>query len=154
MQISKFSILRIIAFNVQRYGKNWCYMSQDKMLKILSSVYNVKIERRNLNYHLASLRDQGLIISIRRTHRNQNGTLCLLSTATCLTQEACKLLIKFGYQYFRKLYASIRKKYWKQTPPLSVQIKEDPRRNIDKISDDERQRLLNLFNKNFPKRIT
>lgn len=153
MQITKFSILRAIAFNVQKYKKNYCYMSQSKILEVLKTIYDIDINKRSLNYHLADLRSEGFIISIKRTHRNNNGTLCLLSSATCLTQQACKLLVKFGYQYFRKVFQMLRSKYWPSKDIHKNQNRTDKRFNIDTLSENQKKELLSKFKKAFPKRF-
>lgn len=153
MQISKFSILRIIAFNVQKYGKNYCYMSQDKMLQILDTSYKININRRTLNYHLADLRSQGLILSIRRTHRNKDGTLHLLTTATCVTVKACRLLITFGYHFFRSILKRLTKKYLKNETVHAAKVQVSTKFDVDNLTKDEKEKLLEKFHKSFPKRI-
>jgi hypothetical protein len=154
MQITKLTLLRIIARNIQQYQKNWCYMSQDKMLSLLSKIYNTDIKRRALNYHLADLRKEGYIISIRRTQRQPDGTLCLLSTATCLTQQACKLLVKFGYGYFSGLLKRLRSKYFNPKQPTNEPKTTASRFDPDKVSNAERQKLLDKFYRAFPKYAT
>ena len=154
MNTSKVTLLRIIARNIQQYQKNWCYMSQDKMLLILEKIYRIKIQRRALNYHLASLRKQGYLISIKRTSRQIDGTICLLTTATCLTQQACKFLIRFGYNYFKGVLKRLRSKYFSNKVPTNEPRNTPGRLDVDLISDTERKRLLDNYYKAFPKPCT
>lgn len=153
MQITKYSVLRILTRNMQHYKKQWCYMSQDKMLSILSQIYKIKINRRSLNYHLADLRRDGIIITIRRTHRNTDGTLCLLSSATCLTAKGCRFMLKYGYRYFKGVLDMLTKKYFGRTQPEKHGLPSRARREIDEMSDEEKRIKLQKFHKIFPKRL-
>jgi hypothetical protein len=76
-----------------------------------------------LNYHLADLRKAGLIKTIRRTHRKSDGTLCLQTSATCLTPLGYLELWKLGCGWAKKMYDSLIKKY---NPKIGDKIKATP----------------------------
>jgi hypothetical protein len=67
-----------------------------------------------LNYHLADLRREGLIKTIRRIERRDDGTICLLSSATCLTIKGAHLLYKMGSSWALRHFNALRKKYMPQ----------------------------------------
>lgn len=109
---TKSAILVMIAKVVQKYKGNWCLATQETFISLLKLHRNVKIARRMLNYHLSDLRDQGLIKTIKRTKRNADGTLCLLSSATCITIKGCYVLARGGYSWAYKHAKKLRKKYF------------------------------------------
>jgi len=96
MKNTKYAILIVIAHVMWKHKSVWCYAAQAKMLELLSKYHKVEISRRQLNYHLRDLRDQGLIKSWKRHHRNEKGQIILLSSATCLTIKGCVYLVRKG----------------------------------------------------------
>jgi len=96
---------------IQKHNTNWSYASQNTYLNLLTLFHNIEIRRRMLNYHLADLRRQGLIKTWRRTKRNEDGTLCLLSSATCLTMKGALFLYKLGSLWALRHYKALKKKY-------------------------------------------
>jgi DNA-binding transcriptional ArsR family regulator len=103
--------LTTIAAVIRKYRKSYCVASQEKLIELLGTYYQVSIRHRMLNYHLADLRKLGLIKSIKRTHRKSDGTICLQTTATCLTPLGYYELWKLGCEWARRKYDSLIKKY-------------------------------------------
>jgi DNA-binding transcriptional ArsR family regulator len=103
-----------IAAVIKKYKKKYCIAGQKKLIELLTEHYKVSIKRRMLNYHLSDLRKAGLIKSIRRTYRNRDGTLCLNTSATCLTPLGYYELWKLGCEWAKKMYDSLKKKYYPQ----------------------------------------
>jgi DNA-binding transcriptional ArsR family regulator len=103
-----------IAAVIRKYNKKYCVAGQQKLIELLATYYNVSIQKRQLNYHLADLRKAGLIKSIRRTYRNRDGTLCLNTSATCLTPLGYHELWKLGCEWAKKMYDMLKKKYYPQ----------------------------------------
>jgi DNA-binding transcriptional ArsR family regulator len=101
-----------IAAIIRKYKKKYCVASQEKLIELLLKFYKVKIEKRMLNYHLADLRKAGLIKSIKRTYRNRDGTLCLNTSATCLTPKGYYELWKLGCEWAKQMYDKLSKKYF------------------------------------------
>ncbi|MBA7627047.1 hypothetical protein ES703_34508 [subsurface metagenome] len=138
MQHTKVATLVTISKVIQKHSKNWCYASQNTILNLLTLFHNIAIQRRMLNYHLADLRAQGLIKTYGRTHRNENGTLCLLSSATCLTMKGALFLYKLGSLWALRHFKALKKKYTPQ-PAASPQEPgktpgspwETPRKDLD-----------------------
>ena len=97
MNLAKISTLLTIGKIIDKYAKAYCTASQARLMELLDEIHGIKIKRRALNYHLADLRDEGLIISIRRTYRREDGTLCLRTSATCLTADGWNRLAKMGW---------------------------------------------------------
>ncbi|MBA7647187.1 hypothetical protein ES703_54957 [subsurface metagenome] len=138
MQHTKVATLVTISKVIQKHSKNWCYASQNTILNLLTSFHNISIQRRMLNYHLADLRKEGLIKTWRRTHRNDNGTICLLSSATCLTMKAALFLYKMGSLWALRHFKQLKKTYVPQPAPSPRDIGktpaspwETPTKNID-----------------------
>ena len=124
MQRTKISTLVTLGKIIAKYNTNYCYASQNTLLDLLEKFQNIKIERRMLNYHLADLRREGLIKTIRRNSRRDDGTFCLLSSATCLTIKGARLLYKMGSSWALRHFNSLRKKYMPQKAADSKSILE------------------------------
>lgn len=114
MQHTKLSTLVTISKVIQKHATFWCYASQNTILNLLTSFHNVAIQRRMLNYHLADLRGHGMIRTFGRTHRNEDGTICLLSSATCLTIKGALFLYKMGNLWALRHLKALKKKYMPQ----------------------------------------
>jgi hypothetical protein len=111
MRNTKVQLLTSIAAVIRKYKKKYCTASQEKLIELLTEFHDVSIQRRQLNYHLADLRRYGLIKTIRRTHRNKDGTLCLETSATCITPAGYWQLWMMGSEWAKKMYEKIVKKY-------------------------------------------
>lgn len=122
MRSTKVQVLSTLAGVIRKYKNNYCVASQDKLCDLIYSWYWVKIKRRMLNYHLADLRKFGLIKTIHRTHRNSDGTICLMTSATCLTSLGYRELWKLGCEWAKKKYYSLIKTY---SPKLNCSKKAD-----------------------------
>lgn len=123
MRSTKLQVLSTLAGVIRKYKNNYCVASQDKICDLVCSWYSVKIKRRMLNYHLADLRKFGLIKTIHRTHRKSDGTICLMTSATCLTSLGYRELWKLGCEWAKKKYDSLIRKY---NPKISKDIKKEP----------------------------
>ena len=123
MRNTKTQLMSTLAAVIKKYKKKYCVASQTKMIELLEKFYGVKIQVRQVNYHLADLRKWGLIKTIRRTHRNSDGTLCLETSATCLTPLGYYELWKLGSEWAKKMFDSLIKKY---CPKITADIKKTP----------------------------
>jgi len=100
-----------LAAIIRKYKKSYCVASQAKLLILLDQHYHVEIQRRMLNYHLADLRKAGMIKTIKRTHRKSDGTIVLLTSATCLTPIGYYELFKLGCGWAKRQYDKLMSKY-------------------------------------------
>jgi hypothetical protein len=126
-----------LAAIIRKYKKKYCTASQQKITELLATYYNVSIKERMLNYHLADLRKAGLIKTIRRTHRKADGTLCLQTSATCLTPLGYLELWKLGCAWAKKKYDSLIKTYCTK---IGDKVKATP-----EIPDEEIRRRRDLI---------
>jgi len=111
MNTSKISVLITCAGVIRKYEGNWSTASQKKILDLLKAYHNIKIQRRQLGYHLADLRTEGLIKTIKRHHRDPDGTIRPTSSATCLTIKGCLFLYRKGVVWALKHMKKLRDKY-------------------------------------------
>lgn len=126
MYFTKISLLATYGKLIQLHNKNHVYPSQETLLKLLKQHYRIIINRRSLNYHLADLRAQGLIKSIKRNSRNAQGQFEQLTSATCLTIKGCKLLFKLGSAWALRHLKKLRIKFgW--SAPLQPQPEPEPK---------------------------
>lgn len=123
MRATKLQTMSTLAAVIRKYKKKYCVAGQEKIIELLATYYNVSIQKRMLNYHLADLRKLGLIKTIKRTHRKADGTLCLQTSATCLTPLGFYELWKLGCEWAKKKYDSLIKNY---CPKLQYGKKAEP----------------------------
>ena len=134
MTTTKYDVLISLAFIIRKYKGFWCYASRQKLLDLLNQYHDVSIGYRQLGNHLKDLRDAGLIKSWKRNHRNDNGTLCLLTSARCLTIKGCKYLISRGVAWARNHMQRLKSKYIppkpeeQHTPPPKEMWRQQPRK--------------------------
>lgn len=72
-----------------RYGRKYCWPSQEKLLERLKTCHGIEITRRTLNYWLKDLQDRKLIHRIRRLTRGR-----FMSTAYYICTKAEKNVSK------------------------------------------------------------
>jgi len=141
---TKFKTMSTIARIIEKYQGNYCTASQEKLCELLGKYQGADIGTRTLRYHLRNLRATGLIKSIRRTHRNPNGTLCLRTSAICITCWGYEQLYKITrYQYFKIMADKLKKKYYpklvkifnKKPLPDAKDLMELRRRSKEKIKE-------------------
>ena len=136
MRATKIQTLTTIAAVIRKHNKKYCTASQNKMIELLANFYNVSIRRRMIGYHLADLRKMKLIKSIKRTHRKADGTLCLETSATCITPYGYQELWKLGCEWAKKMFDRLTKKYF---PNKASQIKTPAPVNQEEL---DRRRAL------------
>jgi len=116
MNTSKISVLITCAGVIRKYEGNWSTATQKKLLDLLKTYHDIKIHRRQLGYHLADLRTEGFIKTIKRHHRDRDGTIHPTSSATCLTIKGCLFLYRKGVEWALKHMNKLRDKYIPQEP--------------------------------------
>jgi len=126
MRTTKYDVLIITASIIQKSRGNWSYASRNATLELLDKIHNIKIRYRQLGNHLADLRDAGLIKSWTRNHRMANGTLCLLTSARCLTIKGCKYLIRHGVTWAKHHLNKLKLKYIPPEPGKPASVKLPP----------------------------
>lgn len=123
MNITKVAVLTTLAAIIKKYKGNWSTAAQDTLLKLLNDFHDISIKRRMLGYHLADLRAAKLITTIRRNKRDDNGQLCLLSSATALTIKGCLLLFRLGNRWALKHLKYLKHRYQPQPPAPEKTLK-------------------------------
>jgi len=76
------STINVIGYLSKASGKNYCFPSQEKILKLLDRFYNVVIKRRQLNYILAYLEKEEFIQRKRRLKKEQTVRSSLIQLCT------------------------------------------------------------------------
>jgi len=116
MNTSKISVLITCAAVIRKYEGNWSTASQNKILDLLKRYHDIKIKRRQLGYHLADLRKEEFIKTIKRHRRDPDGTIVYNSSATCLTIKGCLFLYRKGVVWALKHMKKLHDKYIPQEP--------------------------------------
>ncbi len=111
MNITKIAVLTTFGKLIQLSNKNYVFPSQETLLRLLKQHYHINIKRRTLCYHLADLRKERFIKSIKRYQHGEKGTITALSSAVCLTARGCRLLFKFGSDWARRHLGKILHKF-------------------------------------------
>jgi len=151
VRLTKYSTLICIQKIIEKHNNNYSYASQAKLLELLETIHKVKINVRMLGYHLADLRREGLIKSIKRTHRREDGTLSLLTSATCLTIAGCKYLalkgVKWAWQHLKSLVKKYVPRDTTHAAQKSNETSTESTRNNDSLKEkalSARQRGMSL----------
>ena len=111
---------------IQNSGGNWCYASRAGKITWLEKAYDTHIKYRMLGYHLADLVEGGIFKRIRRTHREANGTIILLTAAYCLTIKGCKHYVKHHVTWARHQLNKLKLKYIPPEPGKPEPVKPPP----------------------------
>jgi hypothetical protein len=138
----KFSLAMQSTINTLHYlsrtnKKDYCYPSQEKVLKILKEIYRVAIRRRQLNYILKYLEEEGYIKRRRRLKQSKEGKIIFNTTLYWLKKKALKYLANLLGAIKRTGFKLIDKK--KENQKKEVPPGEDERYLIS-----EEQRFKNL----------
>lgn len=89
-------IVAVLGFLSQKYGRAYCYPSQETIADLLKRFHGYVISRRNLNRHLNALEAAGYIHRTKRHQRARDGSLILKSTLYELKAAAWTLLDTLG----------------------------------------------------------
>lgn len=142
MKTTKYSTLITLYKIMEKYKRYWTYGSQQNILRLLKQIHGVTIQRRMLCYHLADLRESGLIKTIRRHNRKDDGTLVLLTSAHCITLKGYLYLARMGVagvwkriSELRRRYAPILTKRTRVDEPLTDQITPQPKSGFNPFLD-------------------
>ena len=97
MIAASLQLLHALYAIAAKYGKSYCYPSQDKILELLKNHYDISISRRTLNRWLAFLEGEGYIFRTRRHTRGTDGEISFKSTLYRFGKKALRLLKKIAY---------------------------------------------------------
>jgi len=89
-------VLAVLGYLCRLHGRNYCFPSQEKIIKLLKEKYGVSYCRRHLNRILNAFEYGGYFKRIRRMQKGKDGGLVRNSTLYLLTSKAFKVLGKMG----------------------------------------------------------
>ena len=118
-------LLQTLYAVADRYGKLYCYPSQEKLLALLERHHGIKRSRRTLNRWLALLEEEGYFRRIRRLKRGADGGLVFQTTLYRLTKKTFRCLRKFGYSVRKLLNFSVCHS-WHTNRPSHKQVPTKP----------------------------
>lgn len=123
MRHTKYAVLVTLYKVMIKHGKYWSTASQTTILRLLRERHRIIISRRQLNYHLADLRNNGLVFSIKRNGRTPDGTLIPRSTANSITIKGYRYLIVMGIKEAWHRLRVLMRKYLPEPKPKTDQQK-------------------------------
>ena len=121
MIAASLQLLHALYAIAAKYGKTYCYPSQEKLLELLKTHYDISISRRTLNRWLAFLEGEGYIFRTRRHSQGTNGGVSFKSTLYRFGKKALRLLKKIAYP-LRKLLNSPVCQKWHNNYPSNRQV--------------------------------
>ncbi len=121
MVVSSLQLLHALYAIAAKYGKSYCFPSQEKILELLKVHYDISISRRTLNRWLAFLEGEGYIFRTRRHSRGKDGQIHFQSTLYHFGKKALRLLKKIAYP-LRKLLNSPVCQKWHNNSPSKRQV--------------------------------
>lgn len=92
MNSTELAICNTLACLQQRHHKNYCYITQEKLIRFLKEFYGIDICRRTLNYVLSGMEVRGIIQRYKRTKINEFGKRVYTATAYYIRHNAQFLL--------------------------------------------------------------
>ena len=131
------STINVIGYLSKQNGKNYCYPSQEKILKLLEKFYGVLIKRRQLNYVLAYLEKENFIERKRRLKKSKDGKLVFNTTLYWLKEKAWKGLAKI-YNVIQRTGLKIKSLYERKTQSE----KQLPGKELLNLSVEERRKNI------------
>lgn len=78
------AIVATLAAIQGKYGKHYCYPSQKTILSLVAKYHGVVMKRRQLNYRLRRLENDGVIHRQKRHSRGEDGKIKFATTLTNL----------------------------------------------------------------------
>lgn len=111
MQLTKYSILVAIGKIIEKHGENYSYASTKTILELLAKYTQIKIAKRTYYAHMADLRKEGLIKSIRRYGRETDGKIYNRTSAVCITIKGYVQLALRGWKWALSMAKKLRKKF-------------------------------------------
>ena len=134
------STINVIGYLSRASGKNYCFPSQEKILKLLGRFYGVYIKRRQSNYILAYLEKEEFISRKRRLKEGSDGKIIFNTTLYWLKQKAWVQLAKVFNVIKRtglKLKSLYDRQKEKEKESMSNELlslsEEDRRNNIERL---------------------
>jgi hypothetical protein len=121
MATTSLQLLHALYAIAAKYGKSYCYPSQEKILELLKNHYDISISRRTLNRWLAFLEGEGYIFRTRRHSQGKDGQIHFQSTLYRFGKKALRLLKKIAYP-LRKLLNSPVCHKWHNNYPSNRQV--------------------------------
>jgi len=133
LDLCAFPILCTINGLNRKYGKNYCYPSQNKLLWLMKKFYSVKRSRATLNRWLRVLEDEGFIKRVRRHTKDKIRGYIFKSSLYSITLKGYKKLRKMGIDVFKQL-KEIREKMFIDRKKYAADSKEqlDIKKNLGK----------------------
>ena len=116
MVASSLQLLHALYAIAAKYGKSYCFPSQEKILELLKEHYDISISRRTLNRWLAFLEGEGYIFRTRRHSRGKDGQIHFQSTLYHFGKKALRLLKKIAYPLRKLLNSPVCHKWHNNSP--------------------------------------
>jgi hypothetical protein len=121
MIAASLQLLHALYAIAAKYGKSYCFPSQEKILELLKNHYDISISRRTLNRWLAFLEGEGYLFRTRRHSRGKDGQIHFQSTLYHFGKKALRLLKKIAHP-LRKLLNSPVCHKWHNNYPSKKQV--------------------------------
>jgi hypothetical protein len=95
-KILTISLFQTLIHLSRKYGKKYCYPSQDKIVELLKKYHKVELSRRSLNRWLRYLEDEGYFERKRRITMGDDGRFHFKSTIYIIKGKMFRLAYKFS----------------------------------------------------------
>lgn len=95
-KILTISIFQTLIHLSRKYGKKYCYPSQDKIIELLKKYHKVELSRRSLNRWLRYLEDAGYFERKRRITMGDDGRFHFRSTVYIIKGKMFKVAYKLS----------------------------------------------------------
>jgi len=123
LELCAFPVLCTINGLNRKYGKNYCYPSQNKLLGLMKNFYDVTRSRATLNRWLRVLEDEGFIKRVRRHTKDKTRGYIFKSSLYSITLKGYKKLRSMGIDVFSQI-KEIGEKMFRSKKKSAADFKE------------------------------
>lgn len=123
LELCAFPVLCTINGLNRKYGKNYCYPSQNRFIWLMKTFHKVTRSRATLNRWLRVMEDEGFIKRVRRHTKDKIRGYIFKSTLYKITHKGYIKLKAMGIDVFKQL-KEIREKMFRSKKKSAADSKE------------------------------
>lgn len=138
------SIITAFTYLTKMSSKNYCYPSQEGILKILRERYHTTISLRTLNYHLRVLENDNYIKRVRRIKRGPDNKPLFASTLYFIKKKVFSYLKKQA-EFLQAIGFKIRVAYSEQKNKARSESRALKFDTTKELEDDWHRRYKELY---------
>ena len=146
-------ILIVLLWIMERYSKEYCFLSQEKLLELLKRYRKVTISRATLNRYLRAAEDAGLIKRVKRIKKHHLYGMVFKSSLQSIPLKGLIWMRSLGHnvsKHISILLEKLRFKYPEFATKVTKKMLDDTKPNPKHA--EHTQKILNSLADNLTER--